>query len=255
LPFFAHFEIDLVTALAEQLVTKFAELDEGSLTLEHINEVPHAQGVYQLFRKRLLVYVGKDDDDLRKRLTQHREKITGRRNIDIEEMGFKCLTLHKNWAALAPEASLIKHYQTQPDICEWNGNGFGAHDPGRNRETTNQDPEGFDSQFPIHEDWPCNGIEAGNYNARELLILMKKELPFVLRYQTKAKHYRAGHADYDGVTVKVPRNGMPAVELLKMITQHLPGWQATRFPSHMILYKEKHDYKFGTVIYREPAKP
>jgi hypothetical protein len=254
LGFFAHFEIDLVTALAEQLVAAFAKLEEGTLTLEHINEVPHAQGVYHLFREGTLVYVGKDEDDLRKRLTEHREKIAGRRNIDVGEMGFKCLTLHKNWAALAPEASLIKHYQTQPNICEWNGNGFGSHDPGRNRETTNQHQEGFDSIFEIRDDWPCKGIKAGRYNARELLILLKTELPFLLRYQTKARHYRAGHEDYDDVTVEVPHDEMPAIELLKLVTQHLPGWQATRFPSYMILYKEKREYKFGTVIWYQPTK-
>src|SRR5205823_1127266 len=102
--------------------------------------------------------------------------------------------------------------------------------------------------FDIRDDWPCAGIKAGKYNARELLILLKDELPFLLRYETKAKHYHAGHVDYDDVTVEVPHDGMPAVELLRLITQHLPGWQATRFPSHFILYKEKHHYKFGTVV-------
>ena len=42
---------------------------------------------------------------------------------------------------------------------------------------------------------------------------------------------------------------MPAEELLKLITQNLPGWQATRFPGHMILYKERRAYDHGKVIW------
>jgi hypothetical protein len=248
LAFFAHFEINLVQALAEQLVDAFADLEEGALTMGHITEVPTEQGVYHLFRTGLLMYVGKAEN-LRSRLTQHREKISGRRNIDVDEMGFKCLTVHQNWTALAPENSLIEHYKTQAGVCEWNGNGFGIHDPGRNREETNQDPEGFDSQFDIRDDWPCTGIQAGEYNARELLILLKHELPFLLRYQTKKKHYRSGHEDYDDMVVVVPQAGMPAGELLRLIAQCLPGWQATRFPSHLILYKEHRNYTYGTIIW------
>jgi len=246
LPFFDEFEIDLVSALAEQLVAAFDKLDVGSLTEEHINTVPKEQGVYQLFRDGALVYVGKADN-LRGRLIQHRRKIVGRQNIDVGRMGFKCLTVHKNWTALAPETSLIAHYKEQPNACEWNGNGFGIHDPGRERDTTNKDPEGFDSQFPIRDDWPCTGIDAKVWNLSELLAKMKKELPYLLRYDT-------AYADYKNVKVKVPKAGMTATDLLALIAKQLPGWQATRFPSHMILYKEKREYKHGVVIWYQPIE-
>jgi hypothetical protein len=246
LAFFAHFEIDLVAALAEQLVAAFEKLDAGALTDEHVDSVPREQGVYQLFRNGTLVYVGKADA-LRKRLHEHQEKIIGRQNIRLDEMGFKCLTVHKNWTALAPETSLIFHYKTRPGICEWNGNGFGIHDPGRNRETTNKDPDGFDSQFPIKENWPCNGIAAKAWRVTELLAKMKKDLPFLLRYDTR-------HEDYVPLTVTVPKEDMAVTDLLILMTKVLPGWQSTRFPSHMILYKEKHDYKYGTVIWRQPPR-
>jgi hypothetical protein len=249
LPFFAHFEIDIVSALADQLLISFEALDIGGLSEENIGTVPIEQGVYQLFRNGALVYVGKADK-LRSRLSEHRFKILGRRNIAIGEMGFKCLTVHKNWTAVAPESSLISHYKAQAGICEWNGNGFGPHDPGRHREETNQSPEGFDTQFPIREDWPCSGIDTGDWNARDLLIKMKDELPFLLRYQTTdKKKYRSGHPDYNNLTITVPEPAMPAEELLRLIAQNVPGWQATRFPGSLIFYKEHRTYTFGTVIW------
>ncbi len=42
---------------------------------------------------------------------------------------------------------------------------------------------------------------------------------------------------------------MSARELLRTVAQALPGWQATAFPSHMILYKEHRTYIHGEVIW------
>jgi len=96
------------------------------------------QGVYKLFHNDVLVYVGKADN-LPKRLGEHLTKIKGRQKIAVEEMGFKCLYVGKTWTPLAPEEALIKHFKaTGEGQCEWNGNGFGPHDPGRERETTNK---------------------------------------------------------------------------------------------------------------------
>ena len=41
---------------------------------------------------------------------------------------------------------------------------------------------------------------------------------------------------------------MTAEELLRTIAEALPGWQATAFPSHMILYKESRRYTYGEVL-------
>ena len=179
----------------------------------------------------------------------------GRRNIEIGEMTFNCLTVHKNWTALAPETALITHYKQQTgSVCEWNGNSFGPHDPGRDRETTNKAPDGFDTQFPIREEWPCSGVAAGDWNIRELLIRIKEELPFLLRYEAVDKKYRQGHPDYNSLTVTVPVAGMPVIELLRLVTQQLPGWQSTRFPSHLILYKEDRDYTHGVIVWKQPTQ-
>jgi hypothetical protein len=178
--------------------------------------------------------------------TQHRHQ---RNDLHV-------LAVHPNWTALAPEASLIRHYkQQQRNLCEWNGISFGPHDPGRDRETTNKPPDGFDSQFPIRYDWPCQNVAVGERNLRELLVQIKDELPFLLRYEAVNKKYRLGHPDYNNLIVVVPRSGMPADELLHLITQQLPGWQSTRFSSHMILYKETREYTHGVMIWRQPATP
>ena len=259
-PYSAKFEIDIISALSSQLIDAFEDLDIGALDPATLSKLERGQGVYKLFLAKQPVYVGKADN-LPKRLTEHRFKILGRHGLNVADMGFKCLYVHENWTTLAPEASLIRHYKTKTaGDCEWNGNSFGPHDPGRNREITNKAPDGFDRLHPIREDWPCDWITAKRWNLLELLVAFKDsdKLPYTLRYETehlggdKYADYRKGHPDQRTATVDVPSTDMPAVELLKLITKSLPGWQSTAFPSHLILYKEAKDYKHGRVIHREP---
>ncbi len=181
MPSHAHFEIDIISALSNQLIVAFSKLDVGLLTGDEVNSLPKGQGVYKLYHKVSLVYVGKADS-LKKRLGEHRYKISGRRNVDVADMGFKCLFVHPNWTTLAPENSLFKYYRNAGEgACAWNGNGFGPHDPGRERETTNKPPDGFDAQYPIRQNWACDWIKTGNWNAAKLLKAIKGGL---LRYQT-----------------------------------------------------------------------
>jgi len=49
-------------------------------------------------RQGALIYVGKADS-LKRRLGEHRRKISGRQNIDVAEMGYKCLFVHPNWTS------------------------------------------------------------------------------------------------------------------------------------------------------------
>ena len=243
----AGFDLDLALALKEQLVTEFGRLEIGQLSRQSISQVRKDQGVYKLFYQGILVYVGKADN-LNKRLSEHFLKISGRMNIAFDRMGFKCLYVGKNWTTLAPEESLIKFFKTSGEgQCEWNGNGFGPHDPGRERETTNKSPDGFDGTYPIQHTWPCVWIGAKEWKVIDLLMALKDNLPFLLRYEIDPKgHYTKGHADHRAASFIVGSAGLPADALLGQIAAAMPGWQATRFPGHMILYKEKRDYKFGT---------
>lgn len=247
--FVGYFEIDIISALSGQLIKTLDNLSIGKLDTESLSKIRPEQGVYKLYHLGKLVYVGKSDN-LNKRLHEHRKKISGRKNLFLEEVGFKCLYVHKNWTALAPETSLIKYYKKMDGSeCTWNGNGFGPHDPGRDRETTNKPIEGFDSQFPINDGWICDWISAGEWNCKKLLESLKLNLPFLLRYETlNPKKWKDGHPDYNLATVNVPGDRMPARMLLSAIVRQLPGWQATIFPSHMILYKENRLYRHGATL-------
>ncbi|AXK38510.1 GIY-YIG nuclease family protein [Crenobacter cavernae] len=256
----AKFEIDIISALSSQLEAAFDKLIPGPLTPEILDTLEAGQGIYQLYQTNLLVYVGKADN-LPKRLREHHLKLRGRCDINVGDMSFKCLYVHENWTTLAPETAMIRHYKTKgTGECEWNGNGFGPHDPGRNRELTNKAPDGFDMRYPIKKDWPCAWVVPGTWNALDLLVALKnsEKLPYLIRYETeklssdKYADYRKGHPDHRVATVAVPDANMPVVELVRLITQALPGWQSTAFPSHMILYKESRGYRHGTIIHREP---
>jgi hypothetical protein len=239
--FCAFFDIDLPRALREQLVEALAKIDTGALTAENLSKVPIERGVYQLYHSGELVYIGKANS-LRSRLTKHLRKLQGRAKINVSDMSFKCLWMSPNWITLAPEAQLIELYRSQGK-ANWNGNGFGPNDPGAGREDRNQPPALFDKYYPIREDWPCDQVAAAAWNALALLATMKKSLPYLLRFQKSSP-------DYANVEVTVPESGMPAVKLLGTIAAALPpGWQATRFPSHMILYKKIREFNYGTIIY------
>ena len=243
--YFDHFEINIISALSAQLLEKLKQLEPAPLHPDYLDALAGGQGIYQLYHQQNLVYVGKANS-LKKRLNEHRDKISGRQRIDVAEMSFTCLYVHPNWTALAPEESLIKHYKKSGEgACAWNGNGFGPHDPGRDRETTDKPTEGFDAKYPIRGDWPCDWIDKGSYDAFELLSSLKRELPFLLRFEMAAKKSRSPHDAFSGLRVEVLKDGMGSTDLLVLVAKALPGWQATAFPSHLILYEEDRPYKHG----------
>ncbi len=242
-----HFDLDIPRALHTQLIALLEGLEPELLARLPVLEVPSRIGVYGLFLDGRLVYVGKAGS-LSRRLAEHHFKLRGRQNLSDEEVGFVCLTVNPNWAAYAPENILIRHFRAE-GLCEWNGNSFGSHDPGRKREETNKPAEGFDQQFPIRDDWPCDWLDAGVYRIIEVLTAMKKRLPYLLRYQTSAgRGWRKGHVDFDGKTVEIPERGKATREVLRLVAAAVPGWQATVFPSHLILYRESRDYTHGEVL-------
>jgi hypothetical protein len=246
---FARFEIDIISALSSQLVDAFEKLDPGPLTEKQLDDLDPGQGVYQLFYKGAIVYVGQARS-LKTRRAQHRKKISGRQNINVEDMGFKCLYVHANWTALAPEDALIKHHRKLgKGTCPWNGNGFGPHDPGRERETTNKLTEGFDALYPIRTELPCGWISPGGYNALDLLKALKRGLPYLLRFEGLAQKSGRRHAELLTARIEVQSENMAAEDLITLIAKELDGWQGTVFPSHMILYKESRAYQHGRRIW------
>jgi hypothetical protein len=245
---FGEFRLSISQALTDQLHAALHKLNPAPLSLDEIGALEARQGVYQLYLEGDLVYVGSAAKSLRARLTQHHWKIAGRQNISVEDVGFTCLYVDEDLTVLAPEDRLITVFQDEGS-CAWNGQGFGPHDPGRNRDKTILKPDHFDRQYPIRLDWPCEGIKAGATTARHLVRALKLELPYAYRYENKA----ANRADYDAATVIVPRDNMTALELLVLLAGALPNYQITALMGYVIMYKQRGEiYPDATVI--RPAR-
>lgn len=241
-----EFDFDLAGAVIDQLVEAFAKLDIGRLERTVLLSVDAGHGIYELYLGRELVYVG-CAVELRNRLLQHHDKLSGRKNLHLETMGFKCLSVDQAWVQVTHEKQLIEHHTG----CAWNKSGFGNHDYGRDRDTTR--PSRFDESYPIYELWSCDTVGAGKREANSLLRAIKAALPYTFRYETDQPQGGStkGSTKYNGLEVHVPRPAMPAQELLReVVNQFPPGWQATFFPGHVILYEEDRRYADSVVELR-----
>lgn len=240
---FALFDFDLPGAVTEQLERRLNEMRSSSLTpeaLDALAQFQHThrirQGVYQLLLGDEVVYVGKASD-VCERLRQHFDKMRGRLHLDLSQVRFRCLLLHRNWNTSANEDLLVAHYKAQGQ-CKWNSSGFGAKDVGRERDDT--EPNRFDREYPINTDYPCPSVP-DRIAVRDLFAQLKTQLPFVFRYELDRK---AGDIQLDLKTV--PRT---ARALIAAALQALgPDWQATFFGSHVIVYKERRRYKHGDSV-------
>jgi len=101
---------------------------------------PHASGIYALYFKDQLVYIGKASKGttkskrtLRARLDEHVSKISGRKNITLADMKCRYLTFDSEWWVFAAEFALMTHYRP-----EWNESGFGSKVPGIGRPGTHR---------------------------------------------------------------------------------------------------------------------
>lgn len=227
-----HFTFDLTGALAEQLASEIPELHPESLTPYNLTQVEETPGVYQLYWHGELVYIGKADKSLRSRLHDHYRKISGRQNIRVEDVSFTGLYLEGTWIPVGPEQMLIKRYGAEPI---WNTNGFGINDPGKERDTTRFRDSHFDVQFPADLDWRLSWLQPGTYTVRDLIMLAKRELPYLFRFQDKY----ARHPDYANSYVTIPEGeAITADDLFAAIAKALPrGWQITALPGYVIMYK------------------
>ncbi|ATY32537.1 Eco29kI family restriction endonuclease [Sphingomonas psychrotolerans] len=130
-----HFDFDLDRAIREQAVER---LEASPMVALGRGVGPAASGIYALYWHGALVYIGKASKDttksgrtLRKRLSEHVTKISGRQNITVTDMQCRFLTFESEWWVFAAEFALINHYS--PD---WNGSGYGSKVPGKGRPGT-----------------------------------------------------------------------------------------------------------------------
>ena len=96
-----HFEFDLDRGIRDQVVEKLAS--SPLLSLEK-NVGPNQSGIYVLYVKGDLVYLGKasrgntkSKRTLRSRLNEHVGKISGRKNISLAQMKCRYLTFSSEW--------------------------------------------------------------------------------------------------------------------------------------------------------------
>lgn len=143
----AHrFEFDLDRGIQSQVVEKL----ESSPALELTEGVgPQASGIYALYFRHELVYIGKASKGttkskrtLRSRLSEHRIKIGKRRNITLGDVTVRYLTFSSEWWVFAAEFALMAHYRP-----EWNDSGFGSKTPGAGRPGTHRISR-WDQLFP-----------------------------------------------------------------------------------------------------------
>ena len=132
-----YFDFDLDRGIRTQVVEKL----EASSFLPLTKDIgPARSGIYALYLKGTLVYIGKvskgttkSKRTLRGRLNEHVKKINSRENISIAEMQCRYLTFASEWWVFAAEFALITYYQP-----EWNASGFGSKTPGSGRPGTNR---------------------------------------------------------------------------------------------------------------------
>lgn len=255
-PGYGEFEVDIPTVFKQQLPEVLAEIPEAPLTLENVIALPEkAQGGYVLMMDGERVYVGKTDAaaGFQTRLRRHWNNIHHRIGLDPERVTFKAVRIMV-FHNFDVEDILIKRYAEidgRPLI--WNNSGFGSNDPGHRRE--GQEPAAFDIQYPVDIDRPIE-VSAGERSVLELLLQLKDDLPYLLRFGTdpaptrskphKMAHFKTGHADQRNTRITLPSDVMTMREIMtKMVTALPDGWLCTVFPDRVILYKEPTTYNYA----------
>ncbi|WP_159094732.1 GIY-YIG nuclease family protein [Stenotrophomonas sp. ESTM1D_MKCIP4_1] len=233
---------------------KPATLSESNITAMGISG--DGQGVYQLFYKGELAYIGKTDLEagLRKRLLRHANKISSRKNIEKKDVKFLSLRVYV-YSAMDLESSLIAYYKKQKTPAFWNTSGFGSNDPGRQRDTSGVKESHFDSLYPIDLDWSVGEALIESKTIADALIILKKNTPYLIRFETNRK--KAPHADLANCAApQFNKNESVGSALLKISRSLGAKWQITALPGYVIVYREKREYAHGTVIkYTSKKRP
>jgi hypothetical protein len=241
----AEFKLSITRALTDQLESSLDLLTEAPFSAEAILDVAPVPGVYQLFYRGEVVYVGKTAKNLSGRLRQHFDKVAGRVNLRIEDMGFTCLYVDEDLDSVAPEKHLIKRYRDR-GRAEWNNNGFGNKDPGSRRDESTVKSNHFDHQFPINLDWPCEFLPSIGLTVDVCLRDLKRRLPYTFRY---AKGSVAAYPEF-ATELALPPGPIVAKDVFAALAAALPdGWQITALPGYVVMYKEQRTYATAKAVW------
>lgn len=241
-----EFKLSITRALGDQLFEALDETSIAPLTQENIDALEPRPGVYELHSRVddgwCRVYVGKASRSLPQRLSRHRFKLSGRENVKLVDMAFKCAYVDEDFDSSAPEKMLIARHQATGDVV-WNNNGFGNNDPGRQRDTSLVRVDHFDAQYPVNLKICYSGDDLAIGAGTEVYVALdslKGGLPYNLRFDRKAKEALAGQKISD-----LPDGGQKLTvrAWLDLLMQYFPdGWQLTVLPGYLILYPESREY-------------
>jgi hypothetical protein len=255
----AHvFALDLHRALVEQLPRALSDLGPAPLTPANLSVLGVERGVYQLFERDKSVYVGKSDKTLADRLEEHRQRCSGRWNIDVTDMSFRCLYVDAFVDAASPERQLIASYK-RSGLAPWNFDvGFAPKDVGRNRDGGR--PGQWFLERPVNYDalieLPGGARRRGMLDTLELL---RRLVSFDLfRFASSRSHEHQdrldAERDYPDSFVDTLAGQAPVIEHLRVAVAQLPpGWQATILPQGVILYKESRRYAYALAGWRRTS--
>ena len=142
-----EFVFELDRAIRDQVIEK---LNNSPMLVLERNCSPQKSGIYALYFKKKLVYIGKASKGttkskrtLRSRLNEHVGKLDNRDNLKLSDVGCRFLTIESDWFVWAAEFALINHFQP-----EWNNSGFGSKVPGVGRPGTHRVSK-FNQMFPL----------------------------------------------------------------------------------------------------------
>ncbi|WP_155741320.1 GIY-YIG nuclease family protein [Burkholderia territorii] len=248
--YFKDLEFNLPSALLNQLTALFEEMVPGPLTNAALKWVPEEQGVYQLFFKNKLVYVGKTDADagLRNRLLRHSKKIRSRLNLNPRDVKFKAVRVYV-FTAMDLEDWLIKYYKDVDGDLEWNLSGFGANDPGRNRDKSEVKEDHFDNKYPIDLGLSVEVDQGDDRSVANVLRQLKNQLEYTIRFERAGKNSKKAHPELEATHISLKSRRDAVSEILVQIAQAMGAeWQITALSGYVIIYKENEKYPGGRII-------
>lgn len=241
----ALYSFHFLNTVSQQLVAELDQLPISVLDAAHLLELESfqgeqgaAQGVYVLHYDGQPAYLGKANN-VKSRLEEHLQKLSGRQNIDLAKVGYKALFLDQSMSTAANESVLIGIFR-QKHSGMWNLRGFGPKDPGRNRDTTI--PNYFDSTYPIRADYPIH-ITEPEMTLAALLSEIKTQVPYVFRFDLEGNG--GLRIDLRDVIARAGNN-VPAEQLLQLAVSALgAGWKAAILSFGMVLYRTQRSYPHG----------
>jgi hypothetical protein len=245
------YSFHFLDTVSQQLVDKLDDITPLTLSAKTLTELAdfqeskHAkQGIYVLYLEGAPVYLGKADN-VEDRLSQHLNKLSGRNNVVLDEVGFKALLLDRSMSTAANEATLIAFFSKSHKGL-WNKRGFGPKDPGKNRDTTR--PGFFDQNFPIRTDYPVPDV-ADELTIGALFKTMKTALPYVFRYQRLP-------AAIAKTTLNLKCVPHEAAALLRHALLLFPaGWHAAFVSFGMVVYRGSKAYWHTAEVIVSPGSP